>query len=160
VAKYDDASWHYGGDYPEDLPNENAAFHIGMFITWIIENDLMSDEQIDDNEDDILKVKRHEMTGGKYLIKNCDEKFSDYDLCKIGNNFAKDYYRDDTKFGKKYSGYTDDFCDVFNITADENGYVSKSLYYVEETWKNYELIKKVIDKRFLEWKEYKEKSKK
>jgi hypothetical protein len=53
MAKYDDASWHYGGDYPKNLPNENTAFHIGMFITWYIENDLMSDEQIDDNEDDI-----------------------------------------------------------------------------------------------------------
>jgi hypothetical protein len=39
MAKYDDASWHYGGDYPEDLPNENVATHIGMFLQWCIEND-------------------------------------------------------------------------------------------------------------------------
>jgi hypothetical protein len=32
--KYDDALWHYEGDYPKKLPNENAAIHIGMFITW------------------------------------------------------------------------------------------------------------------------------
>ena len=30
MAKYDDASWHYGGDFPDDLPEENGATHIGM----------------------------------------------------------------------------------------------------------------------------------
>jgi hypothetical protein len=155
MTKYDDVSWHYGGDYPKDLPDENAAKHIGMFIVWCIENDLISDEQKEDSKDDILKVKRHEMTGGEFLIKNCDEKFTNEDLCKLGNNFAKDYYKYDTKFGKNYSSYADDFCDVFNIGVDENGYASQSLYYVEDTWENYELIKKIIDKRFSEWKEYK-----
>ncbi|WP_262497415.1 DUF7832 domain-containing protein [Pedobacter caeni] len=30
MAKYDDASWHYGGDFPKDLPQINGATHIGM----------------------------------------------------------------------------------------------------------------------------------
>ncbi|WP_265102660.1 hypothetical protein [Acinetobacter sp. 'aerobic (ED)'] len=34
--KYDDASWHYGGDFPADLPQEAGATHIGMFLTWML----------------------------------------------------------------------------------------------------------------------------
>jgi hypothetical protein len=155
--KYDDASWHYEGDYPQDLPNENAAIHIGMFITWCIENDFLSEDQKEDCDEDIQKVKRHEMTGGEFLIKNLDEKFIDEDLSKLGNNFAEDYYNDDTKFTKEFNSYGDDFCETFDKKAEENGFEYKTLYHVEDTWENYELIKKVINKRFNEWKEYKQK---
>ena len=30
--KYDDASWHYGGDFPADLPQAAGATHIVMVI--------------------------------------------------------------------------------------------------------------------------------
>ena len=32
TGKYDDASWHYGGDFPKDLPIEAGATHTGMFL--------------------------------------------------------------------------------------------------------------------------------
>ena len=57
MAKYDDASWHYGGDYPTELPKENAATHIGMFLTWCINNNLLSEFQLEESEDDIKSVK-------------------------------------------------------------------------------------------------------
>ena len=41
MAKYDDASWHYEGDYPEDLPTANAATHIGMFLAGVLKWDLL-----------------------------------------------------------------------------------------------------------------------
>jgi hypothetical protein len=146
MAKYDDASWHYEGDYPEDLPNENAATHIGMFLAWCIENDLMSEEQKEESGEDIQKVIDHKMTGAEFLINNCDEKFIDEDLSEFGNDFTKAYYEDDAKFARKYSSYNEDFCFIF----DEY----ESSYYVEDTWENYERLKKVIDQRFQEWKEF------
>ena len=30
--KYDDASWHYNGDFPTDLPVEAGATHIGLAV--------------------------------------------------------------------------------------------------------------------------------
>jgi hypothetical protein len=33
--KYDDASWHYGGDFPADLPREAGSTHIAMFLAWL-----------------------------------------------------------------------------------------------------------------------------
>ena len=34
--KYDDASWHYGGDFPADLADEAGATHTGMFVAWAL----------------------------------------------------------------------------------------------------------------------------
>ena len=88
MAKYDDASWHYGGDFPEDLPNENGAIHIGIFLAWCINNDLISDFQKEESPVDIAKVKNHEMTGAQFLMANCDGKFTDEDLTDEGNSFT------------------------------------------------------------------------
>lgn len=32
--KYDDASWHVGGEFPKELPPQAGATHIGMFAAW------------------------------------------------------------------------------------------------------------------------------
>jgi hypothetical protein len=155
MTKYDDASWHYGGDYPENLPDENAAIHIGMFIAWNIENGFLSEKQKAESSEDIQKVQERKMTGGEFLINDLDGKFLDEDLCELGNDFANDYYNDDTKFAKKYSNYYNDFCETFDKKAEENGFEYETVYHVEDTWENYELIKNLIDKRFEEWKKYK-----
>src|SRR5688572_23363485 len=34
MEKYDDADWHYGGDFPEDVPEQAGATHMGMFVAW------------------------------------------------------------------------------------------------------------------------------
>jgi hypothetical protein len=147
MAKYDDASWHYGGDFPKNLPTENGATHIGMFLQWCIENNLFSDELNEDSEEDIIKIKEHKMTGAAFLIKNCDEKLLDVDLNELGNDFAIDYYENDTKFGKKYNSYINDYGETFDKY--------ETLYHVENIFENYCLLKPVIDKRFNEWKIYK-----
>mgnify|MGYP000440686316 FL=1 len=157
MAKYDDASWHYGGDFPDDLPEENGATHIGMFLTWCIDNDLLSEEQIEDSEDEIESVKNRKMTGAEFLIDICDEKFTDYDLNDIGNEFATDYYEDGTKFSKKHKNYFGDYAEIFDIKVIDNNLDQDSLYRIENSWTNYDLIKSRIDKRFSEWKEFKAK---
>ena len=157
MAKYDDASWHYGGDFPDDLPEENGATHIGMFLTWCIDNDLLSEEQIEDSEDEIESVKNRKMTGAEFLIDICDEKFTDYDLNDIGNEFATDYYEDGTKFSKKHKNCFGDYAEIFDIKVIDNNLDQDSLYRIENSWTNYDLIKSRIDKRFSEWKEFKAK---
>ncbi|PQA97095.1 hypothetical protein B0A69_03345 [Chryseobacterium shigense] len=154
MAKYDDASWHYGGEYPENLPDENAATHIGMFLAWCINNDLISEELAEDSADEIQSVKRREMTGGEFLIDVCDEKFSEYDLSAQGNGFAQAYYNDGTAFGKKFNSFADDYSETFDRKAEENNFEYESFYHVEDTYENYDLIKPLIDQRFEEWKEF------
>ena len=151
MAKYDDASWHYEGDYPADLPPENAATHIGMFVAWCIHHDMMSEELLEDAEDEMLAVKAREMTGGAFLRQVCDEKFCDSDLSDGGKQFADAYYEEKGRFSKKYQSYSSDFCDVFDEKAERQGFVYASSYHVEDTWENYDLMAAKIDARYAEW---------
>jgi hypothetical protein len=40
IIVYDKAKWHYEGDYPKDLPTENAFTHTGMFLAWLADTGL------------------------------------------------------------------------------------------------------------------------
>lgn len=147
MTKYDDASWHYEGNYPENLPAENAATHIGVFLAWCINNDLLSEEQLEDNSEDIKLVKSRKMTGAEYLINNCDGKLLDEDLNKVGNKFVKAYYEyaKPTKFAKSYANYLADYSKTLSNDVEND------VYTVENTWENYDLLRPLIDQRFEEW---------
>ncbi|WP_299117427.1 hypothetical protein [uncultured Winogradskyella sp.] len=157
MAKYDDVSWHYGGDFPKDLSKKNGATHTGMFIKWCIDNNLFSEELEDDAKEEIRQLKDREITGAEFLINVCDEKFTDNDLNELGNEFAQDYYEDDTTFGAKNGCYGENYCDLFNEKAEKQGFEYESIYHIEDTYKNYDFLKPIIDKRFEEWKKYKRK---
>lgn len=157
MAKYDDVSWHFEGDYPKDLPKENAATHIGMYLHWCIDNELMSDEQLMDCEEDIKQVKARNMSGVDYLMVNCDGKFSSYDLNELGIEFTNTYYQDDVDFAEKFGAFVDDYEEVFQKAAKESGNELKSFYQVENTVENYNLLKTIIDERFAYWKKNKNK---
>ena len=40
---YDNAKNHFLGNFPEALPIEQAYVHIGMYLGWIIDNDMYSE---------------------------------------------------------------------------------------------------------------------
>lgn len=155
MTKYDDASWHYGGDFPEGLPEKNGATHTGMFLNWCINNDLVSEEFKEDSEDGIEKLMRREITGAEFILDFMDGKFSEYDLNDVGNAFAKDYYVDETDFGDKFSSFATDYINVFDSVAEESDFEYETFYHIEDTYENYDLMKQIIDHRFQEWKDYK-----
>ncbi len=155
MKKYDDASWHYEGDYPKNIPTENAAIHIGMFLAWCILNELISEDLKE--AEDIERVKSGYMTGAQFLIDDCDEKFLDEDLSELGQKFANDYYEHNTKFANQFGYYVQDFCDIFNKKTETNGFEYESVYHVEDSWENYNLLASKIDERFKQWSEFQKK---
>lgn len=54
---YDRADWHYGGDFPSDLPDEAGSTHIGMFIAWAIMQDLAGPDLLDHSSDAMAQVR-------------------------------------------------------------------------------------------------------
>ena len=155
MTKYDDASWHYGGDFPQELPKKNSATHTGMFLNWCINNNLHSEELKNDYENEIESLKKREITGADFVIDALDGKFSEYDLNDLGNSFAKDYYADETDFGNKYSSFATDYINIFDSIAEESDFEYETFYHIEDTYANYNMMEQVIDHRFKEWKEYK-----
>jgi hypothetical protein len=139
--KYDDASWHYGGDFPDDLPEEAGATHIGMFLAWVIINDLAGDLHTENSQNSIQKVKNRSMTGREFLLKECDEKFTDEDLNEEGNLFAQYYYEgEDDDYGKYLTDY-------------EEALLSElpSMYHADDTWENFNKLEPLISKAYQEW---------
>jgi len=139
---YDRSDWHYGGDYPNDLPPENGGTHIGFFLAWAIINNLVGEFHKEESKESILAVRNRKMTGRDFLEKECDEKFWEEDLNEEGNLFAKVYYE-----GNIY------FSDYESTLAGG----LPTLYHVENTWENYDKIAPIISRRYMEWKKNKEK---
>ena len=115
---YDKAKYHYEGDFPQELPMEQAFVHTGMFLGWIIDNHLFSDEFLEETEEEINKFKLRKMTGTQVYMF-WDGVLSDDMLNDEGNQFAIDYF----DFEKGL--YLDDYDDVF-LECD-------TLYQVQDT---------------------------
>jgi hypothetical protein len=133
--------WHYGGDFPENLPVENGGTHIGMYLAWVINNELINETHLNEDDESLDRVKKREMTGRDFLINVCDEKFSEGDLNEEGLKFTRYYYSDE----RDMKEYIVDYLKV--LAAD-----LESVYHVDDTWENYDKICKVIDVRYREWK--------
>lgn len=133
---YDRADWHYGGDFPAGLPPENGGTHIGMFLAWAIHRGLAGELLTSEAADAIEAVKSRRMTGRAFLFNACDEKFWEEDLNALGNEFATDYYANNI--------YLDDYERAVGASLP-------SLYHVEDTWQNFDLVCVAIDARFNRW---------
>ncbi len=139
--KYDDASWHYGGDFPADLPDVAGATHIGMFVAWAMCNDLAGLIHIEQYPDDLKSLRGRNITPGSWLISICDEKFIDEDLNEEGNQFAIAYFYGDHPRPKYIYDYMQEFLEHDNV------------YTVEDSWDSFDRISPIISQRFERWKE-------
>jgi hypothetical protein len=136
--EYDDASWHYGGDFPGDLPNAAGATHTGMFVAWALLTGLAGDIFISDFQNELSKLRSRSLTPGRFFLNACDGKFSEEDLNEVGNSFAQAYF--DFETGKYVADYD----------ATLGGDLP-TLYHVQDTWENFDRLKPLLDQRFAEW---------
>ena len=151
---FDRMDWHYGGDYPNDLPTENGGTHIGMFLAWVVMRGLVGDMHLEDSMPALKQLQAREITGRDFLVTQCDEKLWDDDFNAQGLAFAKDYYENETAFADEYNDYMQDYCEVFNRHAANNGFEYASTYHVENTWENYDRLTPILDQRFAEWQDW------
>ena len=145
MASIDRADWHYGGDYPKGLPLENAGTHIGMYINWIINNDLIGTLHLEDSKQGIEDVKSKKITGRDFLFQYCDEKFWEDDLNDEGLAFSKYYYQNPIDPEDAYGKYIKDYETILGAEFD-------SLYEIPNTWENYNKIAKQITEVHSKWK--------
>jgi len=137
--KYDDASWHYEGDFPADLPEEAGATHIGMFLAWAALSHLASDDFYSDMSEEFKQLQQREITPGRLLLVCCDGKLIDEDLSDEGNAFACVY------LNIHAGDYTTDYASVLTRSLP-------TIYHAPDTWSSFDKLKPTLDKRFAEWK--------
>jgi len=138
--KYDDASWHYGGKFPADLPPEAGATHTGMFVAWALLAGLGGEIHTEECPEDLKALQTRVQTPGNFFFAVCDGKFTDEDLNPEGNRFAAEY------FDLENGSYLEDY----SATLGEEG---RDLYYIADTWENFDRLKAVLDARLAEWRE-------
>jgi hypothetical protein len=137
-VKYDDASWHYGGKFPEDLPNEAAATHIGMFVAWALLTGLAGEIHAVEFPEEIEKLRSRRVTPGQFFLEACDGKFTDDDLNDEGNAFTEEY------FESEHGSYMDHYD---RLLAEG----LPSVYHVQDTWSNFDKLRPVLDEKLVEW---------
>jgi len=136
--KYDDASWHYGGDFPKDLPIESAATHIGMYVAWCLLNDLAGEIHTVEFPEALKILKDRAIRPGQWFMEHCDEKFTDEDLNEKGNLFTEFYYASDA------APYLESYEKILGSNFS-------TLYAVEDTWSNFDKIAAEISRSFSAW---------
>jgi len=136
MANIDRADWHYGGNYPPELPPENAGTHIGMYLAWIVLRGLGSKELVLHAADTYNWVRNREVTGRDLLFTKLDEKFFDELLSPEGLAFTRSYY--------ETNGYANDYDRVLGADLP-------TLYHVRDTWDNFDKLAPVLDERLAAW---------
>ncbi len=136
--KYDDATWHSGGDYPANLPAAAAATHTGMYLAWALLVGLGGRFHGENSAYDLEALKARTITPGAFLLTTCDGKFLDEDLSEEGNAFTQIYF--DFETGQYLKDY--------QTTLDHQ---FTSIYLVADSWENFDLLKPILDARLNAW---------
>jgi hypothetical protein len=133
---YDRAKNHFLGQFPTILPIEQAYVHIGMFLGWMLENDLYGEIFEDEEAHQVLRFQQREVTAS--LLSAMWDGYLGQDMFnEEGNAFSMFYYQ---------SGlYRKDYVEVLATDLP-------SMYHVADTWGNYDKIAAKILERYNEWK--------
>lgn len=92
--KYDDASWHYGGEFPEASPIEYGGTHIALFLKWAFQKGWAGQFHLDHSADAVNRVISGELSATDFLFTYCDGRLTTEDLNSAGNEIAAKYYGD------------------------------------------------------------------
>lgn len=129
---YDKAKWHYEDDFPAGLRPEQAMVHTGFFLAWCVDRGLVSDAV---PLSEVAALRERTSTGAE-LYAAMDGAFTSDCMSAEGNRFAQAYYASDH--------YLRDCNELLATNLP-------TLYHVDNTWENYDVIAARIDERYRDW---------
>lgn len=133
----DIAKWHFQGDYPKDLPIDNAYNHTGFFIGWLVENEFLSEDFSILIKDGIKSFIKKEITAPTLFKEYFDGLFETHQINDEITPFVLDYYGRDSNDSAYFSKYLN------KLLKD-----LPSVYNIKDSWDNYRVIKSFIDVDF------------
>ena len=134
---YDKAKYHFESVEQAGLDLEQAYVHTAMFLGWLLDNDLMSDEFAEETEASVRHFKAREKTPVE-VYEEWDGCLIDDMLSDEGNAFASAYF--DFQRGK----YLADYEELLRRGLSTE-------FSVSFTWDNYAKIAARIQARYEEW---------
>ncbi len=138
VSKYDDASWHFDGDFPETSPIEYGGTHIALFLKWCFVKGWAGEADDENHKADIALVVVGEKTATEFLFEYCDGKLTSEDLNDAGNQFATKYYGNK---GRYFNDYVELFGDLMYVKPEKDHDFEKLSELMESRLKSGNLTK-------------------
>lgn len=140
MSTIDDAKWHSESEvFPDDAPPENGGTHIGIFLAWLVQHELVSETLKTKHGEAVAAVKERTKTGRELLFSCLDGVLSMEDVSDEAQPFTKEYL----------TGDGDYFEDFDKVLGEEH----VSLYNVEDNWSCYEVMSRTIDRRYAAFKD-------
>ena len=137
----DRIDWHYDsaaevfrretGKTEPDGSDENticrrAGNHIGLFIMWLVKNDLLDAEEGDPDAAEL--VRNEEMLGVDYLMDCIDGKLWDSDIRGFAVQAVGDIY--------------DDYLEIYS------SWINGAEYSAVSSWEDYRSLAALLDEKF------------
>lgn len=142
---YDNIRFHLDEEYPESLPSENAATHIGMYWIWAAQAGLANPvwQTAPESAEDFANMLKGRTSGRRFLLKHMDGALTPDDFNPFGQSFTS-YYYDDEEEG--YGAFMEDYVRTLD-TPSLGGF-----YYVEDSPETYAKLAPVFQTAFEKWK--------
>jgi hypothetical protein len=135
--EYDVWSWHTEGEFPADQPREFGYVHIGMFLAWLVDLEMLDQDWVARSGAESAVAAIRERHGSVCALRDISAgRFASDMLTAEGQAFAGAYY------APEY-GYPRDWRRVFGRRADR--------YAVPDEWETYDHIGPVIERRYRAW---------
>lgn len=126
-VKFDDASWHLEGSFPDDVPPQNSYVFGGMLLTFLALRGLMAGPISKEFKKELAELSRRKVTPGRF-----------YDV--LGGSIGSDMVTErGHRFLKKYVGlgssskYAGDFHAAIAVDLP-------TIYHVKDSWENYDKL--------------------
>lgn len=141
---YDNIRFHLDEDYPQGLPPENAATHIGMYWTWAVQAGLANPvwQNAAESAQDFAELVSGKISGRHFLLKHMDGALTPEDFTEQGRRFTEFYY-DDEEDG--YGVFMENY--VLTLDTPSLG----GFYHVPNTPETYRRLKPVFQNAFEQW---------
>lgn len=110
---------------------DRAAMHIGVFLAWCVNHDLISEVLKRQHSDLLLKVRVRELDGSELLLRTAAGQLHSELLSEAGQRFANNYYQD----------YLSDYAQALGLDPE-------CPYGVEDSWSAYDLVAAVLTRRW------------
>jgi hypothetical protein len=136
--KFEDASWHSEGDFPEDLDEDAAATHGGMYVAWLSLLSQTSKGRQADFPQTLQDLMNRTVTPGQCFLRDFDGKLTTDDLNGLMIGFTKHYYLPAKR------GFYSDYMKALNLDEE-------SFYAAPDTWETFNKLAAVFDKRLKAW---------
>ncbi len=110
---------------------DRAAMHIGVFLAWCVNHDLVSEMVKRRHADLLLKVRVRELDGSELLVRLAAGQLHGELLSEAGQKFANNYYGD----------YLADYAQALGLDPS-------CPYDVEDSWSAYDLVAPTLTRRW------------